>query len=548
MLRLLRWPRCGAAALGLSSLAALSAPHAAAAPSSPETTRKSTTCVEDEPIPTPPGYAGWERSSVVAWEAIEDQGGIVPDIEEDRNQAPPAWWRYPSPIRSAELLAREAKDAKGLYSAVSAPELKAGDLVIRTTGAGACGKMAIVAGLSHDAWVTVEAEGDGEITRSANPLFFAGKALRPEVAAYRISVKKDSTLGHVRELDRDLRHLERTIAERPPLIARKGQGVVDEKVHDLVDEAWSLVADPAFDDDRRALTGRALALAAALEWPSAMESASAVLDDELRRRPDRSDAAVARVSLMLLSGQPEKAAPLAESTAKGADVRPRAFYVLARALFATGRAAEGKEALRRYLDAEPSDPRALRLAASGGREPALATAAAPVDDGSGQDLRFSATPESATLHSALYGMDVSWPLTWRIAEHSAAPATGFVLEFATGRVLRDDGEAERGTVMLVAQRATPTGSSDGGESVKSLAKKGARNIFPDAKIKTLPPLVPGSRREQFRERSGGGLRQGEVTTLERAGTVCFLVLNASPATYGKLKDQYAAFVKSVTFH
>ena len=67
-------------------------------------------------MPTPPDYAGWERSSVLAWEAVENQGGIVPDIEEDRSHAPPAWWRYPSPLRSAELLAWEAKDPKGLYT------------------------------------------------------------------------------------------------------------------------------------------------------------------------------------------------------------------------------------------------------------------------------------------------------------------------------------------------------------------------------------------------------------------------------------------------
>ena len=57
-------------------------------------------------MPTPPGYKGWERSSVAAWEAVEAQGGIVPDIEEDRAHFPPAWLRYPSPLRSADLLAR----------------------------------------------------------------------------------------------------------------------------------------------------------------------------------------------------------------------------------------------------------------------------------------------------------------------------------------------------------------------------------------------------------------------------------------------------------
>ena len=31
--------------------------------------RMSTTCVEDDQVPTPKGYEGWERSSVVAWRA-----------------------------------------------------------------------------------------------------------------------------------------------------------------------------------------------------------------------------------------------------------------------------------------------------------------------------------------------------------------------------------------------------------------------------------------------------------------------------------------------
>src|SRR4029077_20336957 len=100
-----------AAAIAVLVLAAVPASPAAAP-------RRSTTCVEDDPVPTPPGYAGWERSSVVAWEAVEQQGGIVPDIEEDRAHFPPAWLRSPSPMRSAELLAEEARKPKGLFSKV----------------------------------------------------------------------------------------------------------------------------------------------------------------------------------------------------------------------------------------------------------------------------------------------------------------------------------------------------------------------------------------------------------------------------------------------
>jgi hypothetical protein len=535
----------GAAVL-LLALARPGEPAPATAPGAAAPRSASTTCVQDDPVPTPPGYAGWDRSSVIAWEAIEMQGGIVPDIDEDRTQAPPAWWRYPSPLRSAALLAAEAKNPKGLYTAVAEGDLKAGDLVVRVRGAGACGKMAVIAGHSDDGWVTIQPQGqpqgdDNPATPSADAIFFDGKTLRPETAAYRLAVKKDSSLGHVREIDRDVRHLERTIAERPPLIARKGQGAraaVDEKVHDLVDESWSLIADTAFDEDRRALTGRVLALAAALDWPGALEASVAVLDDALARKPARADATIARASVMLLAGEPAKAATLAEGVVPHVELAPRTNYVLGRALLASGKQAEGLEAMRRYLDGEPGDPRAQRLSASAGRDPALVTAGASVEDGPATALRFSATADKVTMHSQAYGMDASWPVTWRIVNHAAAPATGLLLEFATERVLREDGEAERGTAVLLAQRPAA------GEAA-ALAKKGARNMFPEAKLKTLSPLVPGTRREQFRERQSGSSRQGEVTTLQRGDTVYFLVLNASTASYPKLKDEYATFVKNL---
>ena len=185
-------------------------PSAAAAP------RLTSTCAEDDQTPTPPGYAGWERSSVVVWKALEDRGGIVPDIEEDRSHAPPAWWRYPSPLRSAELLAAEARNPKGLYEAVAPADLQKGDVVVRVRGAGACGKMALVAGHSdNQQWVTIEdGEKEAQATRTGNPTFFLeGKSLRPEAAAFRIRVKKDTTLGHVRELERDF---SRTSSGRSP--------------------------------------------------------------------------------------------------------------------------------------------------------------------------------------------------------------------------------------------------------------------------------------------------------------------------------------------
>jgi hypothetical protein len=512
--------------------------------------RKSTTCVEDDPVPTPPGYNGWERSSVVAWEAIEAQGGIVPDIEEDRAHFPPAWLRYPSPMRSADLLADEARKPKGLYTKVDPNDVAAGDIVVRVKSAGACGKMAIVAGRSDDSWIVLDTESKNAPLPSAPtpgappapapalpsraPVFFDGARVRPETAVYRMAVKKDSSLGHVRELTRDLDHLERTIAERPPLVTPNRRGAVDDLVHKLIDEAWSLMLDKPFEEDGRALTGRALALAAALDWPSAAEQTTAMLDDVLKRKPSRADAAVARASVLLLEGEPDKAVSLAEAATANPDISPRVRYVIGRGLLAAGKKDAGLAGLKRYLEDDPFDPRATKLVATGGREPALAPAPKPASE-----LCFSATPERCRLHSATYSFDLDWPLTWRIVAQQADPGTGLIVEFETGRVLREDYEAERGAVSLVVH-------SPGGGEAAVLAKKGARNMFPDAKLKTLPPLLPGSKREQFRERNGGSQRQGEVTTIERDGAVTFLVLNASAASYPKLKDEYASFVKSLT--
>ncbi len=499
----------------------------------------SSACVADEPVPTPPKDAGWERSQQVAWEEVERRGGIVPEIEEDYGHAPPAWWRYPSPVRSADLLATEAKNPRGLYEAVTGGDLKPGDVLVRARGAGACGKMTVVAGAQHDSWVTlVPGDGPDPGTRDGDPTFFDGKRLRDGVAAYRIRVKKDDTLGHAREIERDLRHLERTISERPPLIAKNGGAVVDEKVHDLIDESWSLGADPSFHDEQRALTGRSLALAAALDWPGAAEEAAAVLDDVLRRTPLRADAVLARTAVFLLGGDADKALTLAEAATAIPEVPARVHYLTARALYAQGKKAEGASELRKYRDAEPYDALAARLAdaARAGSVP-LTPAPLPTADGTGSRLRFSATADKGAVASEAYDFSIAWPLTWRITGVQASPESGLLLDFATGRVLREDGEAERATAVVLVQRPPAV-------EAEALARKGARNIFPDAKLKILPPLLPATRREQFRERAEGATHLGEVTTVARDGAVYFLVLNATAASYPKLKDEYAAFVKS----
>jgi hypothetical protein len=478
-----------------------------------------------------------DDAGAATWKAVESRGGIVPEIEDDGTQAPPAWWRYPNPHRSATLLAAEAADPKGLYARVVPGDLASGDVLVRVAGVGPCGRMAVLAGRLDEHWMLQDAGAADGAARTSDDVFFdGGKTLRPEVLAYRINVKSDSSLGHVRELERDLRPLERTIAERPPLVAKDARPVVDERVHDLLDEAWSLKVDPPFEIPRRVLAGRALALAAALDWPGAAESAAAVLDDAQLRAPERPDTLVARASVHLLRGSADFAASMAQAATGLPHAPPRARYVLGRALLAQGRTKDGLGELRRYLAAEPGDPRAGRLVSSDGREPRLAPP--PATDGA---LRFASTAEHAGVTCVPYAFHVDWPIPWRVVGQTVTAENGVLVDLATERVLDADGNALRGAVVLLAQR--PAGPA----ARAALVKKAGRNMFPTAKLKTLPPLVPGSRREGFRERgeADGAMHAGEVTTLERAGVVYFLVLNAPERAVPKLADEYAAFVKSL---
>jgi hypothetical protein len=482
-----------------------------------------------------------DEAAAAAWKAVEAHGGIIPEIEDDGTQAPPAWWHYPSPKRSAELLAAEARDPKGLYARVPPDDLAPGDVLVRPSGvgAGACGRMAVLGGKLEERWMLQDArEADGATRVSDDDFFEGGKALRPEVSAYRINVKGDSSLGHVRELERDLGMLERTIAERPPLVAKDGRAAVDARVHDLLDEAWSLEVDPAFGLEHRVLAGRALALAAALDWPGAAESAAAVLDDARRRAPERADVLVARAAVHLLHGDLDLAVQVAQAASALPKPPQRASYVLGRALIAQGHPKEGVLELRRALALAPNDPRAGRLVATEGREPRLAPAPRP-----DPALDWQSTAEHAGVTCPLYGFHVDWPLTWRVVGQTVTPENGVLLDLVTERVLDQQGNADRGGAVLMAQR--PPGAS----ARAALVRKAGRNMFPTAKLTTLPPLVPGSRRESFRERGEDDhtMHAGEVTTLEHGGVVYFLVLNAPARAVPKLSAEYAAFVKSLAF-
>lgn len=522
------------------------APAAAKTPIGPKVGDKgaaagegTSTCVQDDPVMTPRGWRGWDRAAVVAWETIEKAGGIVPEIEEDRTQAPPRWWRYPSALRSATLLEAEANNqGTGLYARVAPAELAQGDVLVRTIGAGTCGKMAVVGTKVEGKWTTIEVDpedGEGAASRPTNPLFFAadGKTLLSQAHAYRIRVKKDDTIGHVRELERDLAHLDRTIGDQPLFLApgEEGKEVVAQKVHDLIDEASSLRADPSYDLDRRELMGRAWVLAAYMEWPGGRAVARAILDDVLTKAPGRPGAALARADLALLDGDFARAVSLCQAVA--ATPRPPSwtFWLLGRALAALDRPTEAAQALERYRVADPRDVRV--------RQPQEKLRRTPSPDDANPDIRFVATPEAAGIEDRAQGFVVYWPLTWRVLGLANGPATGTLANLLTGRVLLDDGRADRAAAVLLAQRPATAAAR------AALARDGARKMFPAAKMKALPPLVPGSRREQFREHQDDGNHAGEVTTLERNGGVFFLVLNAPADFYPKLKEEYAGFVKAL---
>jgi len=186
----------------------------------------------------------------------------------------------------------------------------------------------------------------------------------------------------------------------------------------------------------------------------------------------------------------------------------------------------------------PNDPRAARLVTTEGKEPRLAPA--PPPDAA---LRWESTAEHAGVTCPPYGFHADWPLTWRVVGQSVTPESGALIDMVTERVLDDQGDADRGGAVLMAQRP-PTASARA-----ALVKKAGRNMFPTAKLTTLPPLVPGSRRESFRERGEDDhtMHAGEITTLEHGGVVYFLVLNAPARAVSKLSAEYAAFVKSVRF-
>ena len=388
--------------------------------------------------------------------------------------------------------------------------------------------------------MTIEPEGDGEGEgkQTANPVFFDGKKLRPEAAAYRLAVKKDSTLGHVRELERDLSHLERTIAERAAAGRdARGAAPVDEKVHDLVDEAGSLAADPAFEEQRRALTGRALALAAALDWPGA----AAAGDGGARRRPPphaaRAPTRPSRARASTCSRARTTRPPSSPRARRRSRASRRASTTSSGArCSAAGKQAAGLAALKRYLDDDPADPQGAQ--AGGDRRPrAGARARRPPPTAS---CASRPRPSAVSLHSKTLRLRRSTGRSPGASSRSRRrPGPGSSSSSRPAACCATTARPNARGASLLVQRPGP---GRGGRRSPARAPATCSPTRSSSRSRRCSPAAGAS---SSASASRARQRQGEVTTVERNGVVFFLVLNASTASYPKLKDEYAAFVKSL---
>jgi hypothetical protein len=127
-----------------------------------------------------------------------------------------------------------------------------------------------------------------------------------------------------------------------------------------------------------------------------------------------------------------------------------------------------------------------------------------------------------------------------VVAETNAPDGGLMLNLETDRVLDDEGAPARGTVSVLVNRPATAGRR------AELLKKAARAMFPDQKLKPLPPIVPGSTREGFRTK-GAAPQAGEVTALEHGGVVYTFVFSGPARAYPKLQEEVVALVKSLTF-
>jgi len=108
-----------------------------------------------------------------------------------------------------------------------------------------------------------------------------------------------------------------------------------------------------------------------------------------------------------------------------------------------------------------------------------------------------------------------------------------MVSLATGRVILDDGDTERGSATLLVQRPVQP------RRARRPREEGGQEHLPRRQAPRAAGAGPGSKREQFRQKEDDAIRSGEVTTIETRWHGLLPGPHASLEAYGKLKTEYA---------
>ena len=302
-----------------------------------------------------------------------------PTSRRTARQAPPGLVALPEPAALGRAAGRRgAQTPKGLYRRSRRATSQPGDILVRVAGAGACGKMAVVAGRCDDQWMTARGgrATTAPATRTGEPAVLlrrqdpARRGRRLPRARSRRTARSATcaSCGATSTTSSAPSPSGRRWWRRNGRGARRREGARPDRRGLVAGRRSSRSSRAARADRTRAGAGGGARLAGRRRE----RGRGARRRAQARRRRAR-DAAVARAACTLLAGDTDKAA------AAGARRRPRSRA--SRRASATswgarcwrrGRSAEGLAALKRYLDDDPADPGPASWWRPRGREPALA--------------------------------------------------------------------------------------------------------------------------------------------------------------------------------
>ena len=434
---------------------------------------------------------------------------------------------------------RGAQARRGLYTKVDADDVAAGDIVVRVTRRGRLrqdgGRRRTlgrpVGGARH------REQGRRAAQRARQPASPApsrrcrrprrcsstAATLRPETSVYRVAVKKDSSLGHVRELTRDLEHLERTIAERPPLVdaepARRGRrpGAQADRRGVVADARQAVRGGRPRADRTRAGAGGGARLAGRRR-----------AGGRRARRRDQAQAVARRCG----GRARQRAAARGRArqgglAGRGGDGDPG--RLAARALRDRARAAGGGEEGRGAGGAEAlprgRPVRSARQAAGGDRR----TRAGPRARRPSRPARRCASRRRPSAAGCTARRTAS-ASTGRSPGGSSPQQSD--ARNGPHRRVRDRPRRCARTARPSAARVSLVVHDPGAGEAAALAKQGRAQHVPRRQAEDAAAAAcRAASASSSASARAGSQRQGEVTTVERNGTVNFLVLNAStPAT------------------